>query len=256
MPLVVIPARWASVRFPGKPLALIAGKSLVQRVWEQARQSRLADEIVVATEDERIIRAARAFGADARMTSADHATGSDRVAEIASGSKQDIIVNVQGDEPLIDPIAIDAAIRPLQQEASIVASSLMRPLAPEEIDNPNIVKVVVDRRGDSIYFSRHAIPYQRDRAPGEPPIPRWAHIGIYCFRRTFLLEYTRMVPTPLETAERLEQLRILENGRRLRMVPTDYIGFGVDTPDDVTRTESLLAARSSPSPNSTNGGPK
>ena len=235
--LGVIPARFASTRFPGKVLSLISSKPMLQHVYERASQARYLTSTIIATDDERILRAARRFGASVRLTRADHLSGTDRVAEIASAENAEIIVNIQGDEPLIDPAAIDAAILPLVHEPDIVMATLKKRIEdPREIQDPNVVKVVTDRDGDAIYFSRHPIPFARDGAP----VDHYKHTGLYVYRRDFLLQYSLLPVGPLEQAEKLEQLRALENGFRIRVVETEYESLGVDTPEDLDRVSRLF----------------
>jgi 3-deoxy-manno-octulosonate cytidylyltransferase (CMP-KDO synthetase) len=230
---IIIPARYGSTRFPGKPLADLWGKPIIQHVWERSRQSRLADRVIVATDDERIAGVARAFGAEVAMTRADHPTGTDRVAEVAQALDSDIIADVQGDEPLIDPAVIDAAIAPLAEDSSISMGTVCCPIEETaELVNPNIVKVVLDRRGFALYFSRLPIPFVRDQ---HADTTRYRHLGLYVYRRDFLLSLAGLAPTPLEQAERLEQLRVLEHGHRLRVVIVRHASPGVDTPEDLER---------------------
>lgn len=243
MVLAVIPARYAAQRFPGKPLALIAGKSMIQRVWEQTRQARRVDEVVVATDDPRIADAVKAFGGTTVMTDPALPSGTDRCAAVARGSGAQIVLNVQGDEPLMDPPTIDRCIEALEADATVGMSTPMRPLTdPAEADNPNVVKVVTDLQLNALYFSRSRIPHWRDAARGGTPPTMWAHIGLYCYRRALLLDFAGMAPTALEEAERLEQLRLLENGARIRMVRSDYVGLGVDVPEDVAKVEERIRA--------------
>lgn len=239
--LGVIPARYASVRFPGKSLASIGGKPMIQHVWERASQSRYLSQLVIATDDERIAAAARSFGAPVRMTRSDHASGTDRVAEAASSSDAPIIVNIQGDEPLIDPGAIDTAILALLDEPGCEMATLKRRISnPAEIANPNVVKVVTARNGDALYFSRHPIPFDRG-SEGE----WWKHIGLYVYRRALLMGYSSLPVGPLERAERLEQLRALENGIAIRVAETEYDTIGVDTPEDLAAVQKLFSLTSS-----------
>jgi 3-deoxy-manno-octulosonate cytidylyltransferase (CMP-KDO synthetase) len=244
--LGVIPARYGSSRFPGKALATIGSKSMLQHVFERASQARYITSIIIATDDKRIEDAARAFGAPVRMTRADHASGTDRVAEVASAETAELIVNIQGDEPLIDPYAIDAAILPLADDPSIPMGTLKKRIEDSrEIGDPNVVKVVTDRSGNAIYFSRSTIPYVRDWNGTDLralPSPHYKHVGLYVYRRDFLLRYSDMPVGPLERAERLEQLRALENGYPIRVVETDYESLGVDTPEDLERVSSLFEA--------------
>jgi 3-deoxy-manno-octulosonate cytidylyltransferase (CMP-KDO synthetase) len=238
--LGVIPARFASSRFPGKVLAQIASKSMLQRVYERASLARYLTATIIATDDERIYDAARSFGARVVMTRADHVSGTDRVAEAASAENAELVVNIQGDEPLIEPAAIDAAILPLAHDPGIVMGTLKKAIEdPREVTDPNVVKVVTDRNGDAIYFSRCPIPYERDQAG---PGTHFKHIGLYVYRRDFLLGYSALPVGPLEQAERLEQLRALENGYRIRVVETECESLGVDTPEDLERVCRLYEA--------------
>jgi 3-deoxy-manno-octulosonate cytidylyltransferase (CMP-KDO synthetase) len=232
--LGVIPARYASSRFPGKALVTIAGKTMLQHVWERASQARYLNDVVIATDDDRIFRAASDFKARVRMTRSDHVSGTDRVAEVASASNADLVVNIQGDEPLIDPAAIDAAVLGILEHEETLMSTLKKRIEREaEIADPNVVKVVTDRDDNAIYFSRSAIPYQRDKAI------YFKHIGLYVYRRDFLLAYSDLPVGPLEQSEKLEQLRALENGFRIRVVETEYESLGVDTPEDWHRVSAL-----------------
>jgi len=210
---------------------------MLQHVYERASQARYLSSIIIATDDERIFQAAKSFGARVRMTRADHPSGTDRVAEVASAENCDIVVNIQGDEPLIDPAAIDAAILPMAHDSEIPMATLKKRIEnPAEITNPNVVKVITDLAGDAIYFSRHAIPYDRDAV--HPTV--FKHIGLYIYQRDFLLAYPALPVGPLEQAERLEQLRALENGYKIRVVETDYESLGVDTPEDLERVCNLF----------------
>jgi 3-deoxy-manno-octulosonate cytidylyltransferase (CMP-KDO synthetase) len=236
--LGVIPARFASSRFPGKVLAQISSKSMLQHVYERVSLARYLTATIIATDDERVYAAARSFGARVVMTRADHVSGTDRVAEAASGENAELVVNIQGDEPLIDPAAIDAAILPLAHDPEIVMGTLKKAIEdPREITDANVVKVVTDRNGDAIYFSRCPIPYERDQAR---PGTHFKHIGLYVYRRDFLLGYSALPVGPLEQAERLEQLRALENGYRIRVVETECESLGVDTPEDLERVCRLF----------------
>jgi 3-deoxy-manno-octulosonate cytidylyltransferase (CMP-KDO synthetase) len=211
---------------------------MIERVFERASQSRYLTSTIVATDDERIFEAARAFGARVRMTRGDHPSGTDRVAEVASAEEDaHIVVNIQGDEPLIDPAAIDAAILPLVHDSDVAMGTLSKKIEnPHEIDDPNVVKVVTDLAGDAIYFSRCAIPYYREGRAGN----YYKHIGLYVYRRDFLLGYSSLTVGPLEQAERLEQLRAIENGFRIRVVETEYESIGVDTPEDLERVSRMF----------------
>jgi len=251
--LAVIPARYGSTRFEGKPLADILGKPMIQYVYEGVRESKLIDEVIVATDDQRILEAVKAFGGKALMTSSSHFTGTDRVAEVARKVKSEIIVNVQGDEPLIKGSFIDRAIRPLLIDDHLQMSTLMTRI--EEVRdwlNPHIVKVVVDQKNFALYFSRSPIPFPRDlqigRLESNPfgtnrPLPKrvFKHIGVYVLRRPFLLHFTRMKPTPLEKLEKLEQLRALENGYRIKVTPVNYEPLSVDTPEDLQKVITYVS---------------
>ncbi len=247
---MIIPARWASSRFPGKPLAPICGKPMIQWVVEKARKASLVSEVIVATDDKRIADVVAAFGGRAVMTSAGHPSGTDRIAEVAEGLEYDIVVNVQGDEPLIPPENIDLAVRPLMNDRSITVSTLMmRITGIEDIFDPNIVKVVVDREGLALYFSRAPIPYDRDdwrdmrSRENKNPVtfPVYKHIGLYAYAKDFLMQFPRLPSSMLESVEKLEQLRILENGISIKVMETDKISLGVDCPEDLVKVERLLA---------------
>jgi len=215
---------------------------MLEHVFERASLARYITSVVIATDDERIAAAARAFGAPVRMTRADHASGTDRVAEVASADSADVIVNIQGDEPLIDPAAIDAAILPLLHDEAIVMATLKKRIEnAREVGDPNVVKVVTDQTNDAIYFSRSAIPYIRGD-DGERAPAYFKHIGLYVYRREFLLGYSDLPVGPLEKTEKLEQLRALENGYRIRVVETEYESLGVDTPEDLERVSKLYEA--------------
>lgn len=245
--LGIIPARFASTRFPGKPLALIAGKPLIQRVVERCRLAAELADVVVATDDERIAETARKF-CRVEMTSADHPSGSDRVAEVARRVPCDGVVNIQGDEPLIDPRVIDAVAGALRDVEMSTAATRVR--AVEEYDNPNVVKVVVNAAGRALYFSRRTIPYLREAASGSPSeqlaaFPFLKHLGIYGYRRDTLLRLVEFPVARLEAAEKLEQLRALENAIEIAVVTVESDSTGVDVPGDVQRVERLLQERES-----------
>src|SRR5262245_8254119 len=238
----IIPARYASTRFPGKPLALIAGKPLVQRVVEQCQKAKLLSEAIIATDDARIADAAKRF-CRVEMTRADHPSGSDRIAEVAARCECDAVVNIQGDEPLIDPAVIDAVAAALATNEMSTAATRIKHTA--EYENPNVVKVVADAAGRALYFSRRTIPCVRDAASRSvseqlAAFPFLKHLGIYGYRRETLLRLVKFPVSPLEQAERLEQLRALENGIQIGVVKVDYDSVGVDTPEDVWRVEALL----------------
>jgi 3-deoxy-manno-octulosonate cytidylyltransferase (CMP-KDO synthetase) len=240
--LAVIPARHASSRFPGKPLTLIAGKPMIQHVVERVRRARLVSRVVVATEDARIRTAVEGFGGEAVMTRSDHRTGTDRVAEVAAHVIAEIYVNVQGDEPLIDPETVDALVAAVTQDDSVQLATPCTAISQAaDIMDPNVVKVVRDFDGNALYFSRAPIPWVRD-TPEAVTAHHWKHLGLYGFRRDALLEFPTLPPGELEHLEQLEQLRWLENGFRIRVVETDYDAVSVDVPSDVARVEKLLAS--------------
>jgi 3-deoxy-manno-octulosonate cytidylyltransferase (CMP-KDO synthetase) len=240
--VAVIPARYAATRLPGKPLIDIGGQPMIEHVYRRAAAARGVDAVVVATDDPRIVEAVHGFGGVARLTSPGHATGTDRVAEVARSLACEIVVNVQGDEPLIEPSMIAAVVEPLLADRTVRMSTLRRPVAdPLSLQNPNLVKVVVDRTGDALYFSRSPIPYVRS---GPRAAAAFAHVGVYAYRREFLLQLASLPPTPLERTESLEQLRVLEHGFRIRTVETLGETLSVDTPEDVERLRTHLASRS------------
>ena len=234
--LCVIPARYDSTRLPGKPLADIAGKPMIQRVYERAAAAKLPELVVVATDDARVLTAMESFGGKALMTAKDHPTGTDRLAEVAGVyDNYDVIINVQGDEPLIAPEIIDALAAAFTEEPELKMATVMTEIEDAEKNNPNNVKVVTDKNGYALYFSRSLIPYPRTAGV----VPVYKHIGIYAYRRDFLLEYAKMQPTPLEQSESLEQLRALENGYRIKVIKTDCKFVGVDTPEDLARVNAI-----------------
>lgn len=240
--LVVIPARHASSRFPGKPLAPIAGKPMIQHVVERVRLAKLPSRIVVATEDQKIKAAVEGFGGEAMLTRHDHRTGTDRVAEVAAHLTAAIYINVQGDEPLINPGTLDAVIAAMAEDDSIQLATPCSAITQQnEIMDPNVVKVVQDFDAYALYFSRAPIPWVRDTG-AKVAAQHWKHIGLYGYRRDALLEYPTLPPGELERVEQLEQLRWLENGFRIRMVETEYDAVSVDLPADVERVEKLLSA--------------
>jgi 3-deoxy-manno-octulosonate cytidylyltransferase (CMP-KDO synthetase) len=237
--IVVIPARYHSTRLPGKALADIGGRPMIEHVYRRASEARTISSVIVATDDERIVEAVRAFGGDVRMTSADHRSGTDRLAEIAHQTTDcDLVVNVQGDEPLIEPAMIDEAVAPFAGDPALRMSTLRRRLTdPADFKNPNVTKVVVDRDGYALYFSRAPIPYQREDSPAAPA---WRHVGLYVYRRECLLLLAGLPPTALEQSEALEQLRALEHGIRIKAIETQYDSIGVDTPDDLERVRTIV----------------
>jgi 3-deoxy-manno-octulosonate cytidylyltransferase (CMP-KDO synthetase) len=240
----IIPARWRASRFPGKPLAKIAGLPMIRRVYEGACGASRLRDVFVATDDQRIADACAEFGAVAVMTSPDHPTGTDRLAEAARDLRDDIIVNIQGDEPLIEGFVIDAAVAALQEAPEAPMSTVVHAAEPDHVDDPNRVKVVFDRDRYALYFSRSRIPALRDR-DSQPRY--WQHVGLYAYRREFLMRYVDLTPTEAERAEALEQLRALEHGHRIRVAIIDgWQSTPVDVPEDVERVEAQLEARGAP----------
>ena len=240
--LGIIPARFASTRFPGKPLALIAGKPLIQHVVEQCQLAKSLSEVIVATDDTRIWEVAQNF-CRVEMTRPEHPSGSDRIAEVAERCGGDAVVNIQGDEPLIDPAVIDAVANALAHNEMSTAATAIKTIS--ELDNPNVVKVVVNAAGRALYFSRRTIPYLREAASRPvneqlAAFPFLKHLGIYGFRRETLLRLVKFPVSPLENAEKLEQLRALENGIQIAVMKVDYDSIGVDLPEDVSRVEAIL----------------
>ena len=218
---------------------------MIEHVYRRASEARSVAAVIVATDDERIAAAVRAFGGDVRMTSRDHQSGTDRLAEVAATLTAGLIVNVQGDEPLIEPAMIDEAVAPFAADGTLQMSTLRRRIDDDlERDNPNVTKVVVDRDGFALYFSRLPIPYVR---PGHPAAPVWRHVGLYVYRRDCLLTLSRLAPSALEQAEALEQLRALDHGIRIKAIETRYDSLGVDTADDLERARRILAAGTSTS---------
>jgi 3-deoxy-manno-octulosonate cytidylyltransferase (CMP-KDO synthetase) len=241
--VALIPARFASTRFPGKPLADIDGRTMIEHVYRRAAASPIVSRVIVATDDLRIAAAVAAFGGDVRLTRADHPSGTDRLAEVVSTLDCDVVVNVQGDEPLLDSRAIGEVVAPFTDPSVSVTTLYRRIHHPSELADPNVVKLVLDRAGFALYFSRAAIPHARDPRGGWPPLYR--HIGLYAYRRSALLVLASLEPTPLERAEKLEQLRALEHGIRVKAVETAYDSIGVDTPEDLEQVRRLFAAPAS-----------
>lgn len=259
----VIPARYASSRFPGKPLAPLCGRPLIYHVYQRTRRSKLLAQVVVATDDLRIRDVVVEFGGEVQLTGTHHPSGTDRVAEVATSLSSDLVVNIQGDEPLIEPEMIDEAVAPFFVESNLLMGTLCRRIETvEELQSPHVVKVVRNRQGFALYFSRAPIPYDRVHSSGftvhgsspqtsdlgrrtsdlGPGTVYYKHIGLYVYRRDFLLELARLAPTPLEEMERLEQLRALEYGYPIRVVETKHDSMGVDTPEDLERIERMLVA--------------
>ncbi|MBP2632359.1 MAG: 3-deoxy-manno-octulosonate cytidylyltransferase [Firmicutes bacterium] len=234
--LCVIPARYSSTRLPGKPLADIAGKPMIQRVYERAALATKPTKVLVATDHEAVFKAVESFNGHAMMTAPDHATGTDRLAEVARKYTDiDVIINVQGDEPLIEPSIIDELAEAFTIDPDLNMATIMTPIQEEEKNNPNNVKVVTDLKGYALYFSRSLMPYPRN----DHQVPVYKHIGIYAYRRDFLLNYAAMQPTPLESTESLEQLRALENGYKIKVLKTNFSFVGVDTEEDLVKVNEI-----------------
>jgi 3-deoxy-manno-octulosonate cytidylyltransferase (CMP-KDO synthetase) len=229
----IIPARYGATRFPGKPLAQIAGKSMIQRVYEQAQKAKHLEQVIIATDDERIFSASRAFGANVRMTSPDHRSGTERVAEVAEDLESPIIINIQGDEPLLQGQMIDDLIQALQDPSVVMATLATEVRELDRIHDKDIVKVVVDKNGDALYFSRSPVPFQ-------PSDHFQQHIGIYGYQKEFLLKFHTLPVSRLEAIEGLEQLRVLENGYKIKIVSTPFTILSVDIPQDIMAVEKLL----------------
>lgn len=236
---IIIPARYGSSRLEGKPLIEVNGKPIIQWVYEKAQQAKLADIIIVATDDERIFNAVKAFGGNVEMTSADHKCGSDRIREVAERHPEiSYIVNLQGDEPLIKPESIDAVARNVQEDDKADISTLIRILKDEkEINNPNLVKCVIDNNGYALYFSRSKIPYERNTGIAT----FYGHLGIYGYKREALIKMTSLPQTPLEKTESLEQLRALENGMKIKTSIVDFVPVGIDTKEDLEKFKQIIA---------------
>lgn len=238
----IIPARYGSTRLEGKPLKDICGKPMIQHVYEAAQGARLLDQIYVATDDQRIVHAVESFGGNVRLTSPDHKTGTDRIAEVAANLDVDIVVNLQGDEPLLNPAMIDEVIQPLVDDPALPMSTLCVPILEEEaLHDPNVVKAVFDQRGNALYFSRSLIPYPRKR----DNFTAYEHLGLYAYRKDFLMTYINLPQSRLEINESLEQLRVLEAGYRLKVAVSGhpYDGVSVDTPEDLERVREIVQTR-------------
>jgi len=238
----IIPARYGSARLEGKPLKDICGKPMIQRVYEAAQQAQWLDQVYVATDDARIVAAVEQFGGNVRLTSVDHKTGTDRIAEVAAALDVEIVVNLQGDEPLVNPAMIDEVIQPLVDDSHLPMSTLCVPILEEEaLHDPNVVKVVFTQKGDALYFSRSLIPYPRKR----DNFQAYEHLGLYAYRKDFLLTYIALPQSRLEINESLEQLRVLEAGYQLKVVVSahPYDGVSVDTPEDLEKVRQIVQAQ-------------
>lgn len=239
--ICVIPARYASTRLPGKPLKLIAGKPMIQRVYEQAKKAAMPAEVIVATDDKRVYDTVLAFGGNACMTRENHPNGTSRLAEVAEKYPDaDVIVNVQGDEPMIPPEIIDRLAEAFVEEPDLKMATMKTRMEETEFGDPSAVKVVADKNGFALYFTRSLIPYPRNKSD---LFRVYKHVGIYAYTRTFLMQYAAMDPTPLEQVESLEQLRVLENGYKIKVLESDFRGIGVDTQEDLDAVNKLLAGK-------------
>jgi 3-deoxy-manno-octulosonate cytidylyltransferase (CMP-KDO synthetase) len=238
--VVVIPARYGSTRLPGKPLVSLNGQTMIQRVYARAKLAQRVHQVIVATDDDRIVQAVTAFGGEARMTRPDHRTGTERVAEVAAHAEGDIFVNVQGDEPMLDPAAVDTAVAALLEEPEAAVATVATPIKiPADIMDPNVVKVVLDFDDNALYFSRAPIPWVRDTG-NTVQVRHLKHLGLYVFQREALLEYPTLPQGELERIEQLEQLRWMENGTKIRVAEVEHDAISVDVPEDVARVEKLL----------------
>lgn len=234
--ICVIPARYASTRLPGKPLADIAGKPMIVRVYERALKAKIPSEVIVAVDDERVFKAVEAAGGKVVMTKKDHPTGTDRLAEVAQKFPDvDVIINIQGDEPLIDPSVIDELAKQFIEKPELNMATVKTPMQEDEKNEPSNVKVITDKDGYALYFSRSLMPYPRN----DVGVQVYKHIGIYGYKRDFLLQYATMQPTPLEQTESLEQLRALENGYKIKVIATNKHFVGVDTKEDLARVNAI-----------------
>ena len=235
----VIPARFSSTRFSGKVLADICGKPMLQRVWEQAKEARLLDDVIIACDEEEVLAVAQEFGANCVMTSKGHLSGSDRITEVISPIDVKVVVNIQADEPLVQPIMIDSLVEALLRDDSIYMATLIKQIGDaKEINSPNTVKVVMDKDNFALYFSRAPIPYRAGRVKDKPVY--YKHIGLYAYTKDFLFRYKNILPSSLERAEKLEQLRVLEEGLRIKVIETKFDTIGVDTPQDLDKVKAYL----------------
>ena len=236
----VIPARWGSTRFEGKILALLNGKPMIEHVWAQVKKAELLEAVIIACDDERIFKAAQNFGAQAVMTAKDHESGTDRIAEAVANVSVDVVVNIQGDEPLIEPRVIDNLADALLKDPGLsMATVIKRIVKEEDLQNPNVVKATIDENKNALYFSRSPIPYNRAAKAFSQSI-YYKHLGLYAYRKDFLLKFKKLPVSQLEATERLEQLRVLDAGYKIRTIETDHETIGVDTPEDLQRVQELL----------------
>ena len=233
----VIPARYSSTRFEGKVLADLSGKPVVQHVWERAKQAMMLDDLIIAADDQRVVDRVEGFGGKAILTSQDQPSGSDRLAEVVNPIDVKIVVNIQGDEPLVHPTMIDELVRTLEEDDSVTMATMIKKIKKnEELIDPNVVKVVIDRFANALYFSRSPIPFEK----GEPSKIFYKHLGLYAYTKDFLFTFTNLPKSNLETAESLEQLRALENNYKIKTIETEFETVGVDTPEDLERAKELI----------------
>ncbi len=233
----VIPARYSSTRFEGKVIAKLGGKPVVQHVWERAKQARLLNDLIIATDDQRVADVVTGFGGKAVLTSVDQPSGTDRLAEVVNPIDVKIIINIQGDEPFVHPSMIDELVRALQEDENITMATVIKRITQkEELMDPNVVKAVIDRFGNALYFSRSPIPFEK----GEPSKMFYKHLGLYAYTKDFLFTFTNLPKTNLEMAESLEQLRVLENNYKIKTIETKFETIGIDTPQDLERANALL----------------
>ena len=239
----VIPARWGSTRFEGKILALLNGRPMIEHVWRQVKKAKLLEDVIIACDDERILKAAKDFGAKAVMTAKDHESGTDRIAEAAAHVSVDVVVNIQGDEPLIDPAVIDSLADALLKDKTLSMATVIKRLASEEdLKNPNVVKAVIDQHKNALYFSRSPIPYNRAAKPFAQSV-YYKHLGLYAYRKDFLMGFKNLPFSQLEATEKLEQLRVLDAGYKIRTIETEHETIGVDTPEDLARVQELMKGK-------------
>ncbi|MCB9771174.1 MAG: 3-deoxy-manno-octulosonate cytidylyltransferase [Candidatus Omnitrophica bacterium] len=236
----VIPARWASTRFEGKMLALLNGRPMIEHVWRQVKKSRILEDVLIACDDDRILQVAKGFGANAVMTALNHESGTDRIAEAVAKITTDIVVNIQGDEPLIDPHVIDHLAQVLLEDTALSMATVIKRITKEDdFNNPNVVKVVIDRNKNALYFSRSPIPFDRLKKPFQENI-YYKHLGLYAYRKDFLLGFKTLPFSKLESAEKLEQLRALDAGYKIKTIETDHETIGVDTPEDLQKVATIM----------------
>ncbi len=239
----VIPARWASTRFEGKMLAVLNGRPLIEHVWRQAKRCHVLEDILIACDDDRILKTARSFGANAVRTASDHESGTDRIAEAVTRISTDVVINIQGDEPLIDPSVIDRLAKVLLADPALPMATVIKRITKEDdLENPNVVKVVIDLQQNALYFSRSPMPFQREKKPFQDSI-YYKHLGLYGYHKDFLLGFKTLPYSALEATEKLEQLRVLDAGYKIKTIETDHDSIGVDTPEDLQRVAGMMKGK-------------